>query len=57
LEQLSALLGLPGSLSLPNAKSQYRKDRRPYQEFYSEKDRAFIAEACAREIEAFGYQF
>jgi hypothetical protein len=57
LQWLCARLALPGPLILPNAKRQFRKDRRPYQELYSERDRAFVAEACAREIEAFGYRF
>ena len=57
LEELRVRLGLPGPLRLPDAKRQFRKDRRPYQEWYSPEDRAFVAAACASEIEAFGYRF
>jgi hypothetical protein len=57
LEALVVRLGLPGPLELPNAKRQYRKDRRPYQEVYSAWERDFIAEVCAREIKEFGYRF
>jgi hypothetical protein len=57
LEALVARLGLPGPLELPNAKRQYRKDRRPYQEVYSPWERDFIAQVCAREIKEFGYRF
>jgi hypothetical protein len=57
LEALVTRLGLPGPLELPNAKRQYRKDRRPYQEVYSPWERDFIAQVCAREIKEFGYRF
>jgi len=50
-------LGLPGGLELPDAKRNTRRDRRPYQEFYSEHARNFVAKACEREISEFGYQF
>jgi hypothetical protein len=50
-------LGLPGGLELPDAKRNVRKDRRPYQEFYSERARDFVAKACEREIREFGYRF
>lgn len=57
LDELVDHLGLPGTLELPDAKREYRRNRRPYQEFYSEPAREFVARACAREIEAFGYRF
>jgi hypothetical protein len=50
-------IGLPGDLSLPDAKRGARRDRRPYQEFYSDRARDLVARACAREISAFGYTF
>jgi hypothetical protein len=57
LERLVQRLGLPGGLELPDAKREYRKDRRPYREFYSERERNLVAEACAREIAEFRYEF
>ena len=47
LDELTRRLGLPGPLELPDAKREYRKDRRPYQEFYPGPARDFVAEACA----------
>lgn len=51
-------LGIPfaGDLGV-RAKSDYRKDRRPYQEVYSEKQRDFVARLFAREIALFDYHF
>lgn len=57
LDRLVLRLGLPGPLELTDAKRQFRKNRRPYQEFYSEQGRRYVGEVCAREIEAFGYKF
>jgi len=57
VESLARQLGLPGPLTLPNAKRQYRKDRRPYREAYTDEQREFVARACAREIREFGYVF
>lgn len=63
-EDLDAELGkiverleLPGGLELPDAKRDTRRDRRPYQEFYDERARDFVAKACEREIREFGYKF
>jgi hypothetical protein len=53
-DDVSRELGLPPS-ELPNAKSQYRTDRRPYAERLTPRQRDLIARAFAREIEAFGY--
>ena len=54
--KLSARLGvdLP---ALPSAKSNYRRDHRPYRELYDAETRAVIEKRYAREIEAFGYDF
>ena len=57
LEMLSARLGLGSSLQLPRAKSDTRKDRRPYSEVLGPTERAIIARRCAREIELLGYEF
>ncbi len=51
-------LGIPFSGSLGvRAKSEYRKDRRPYQDIYSEKQKKIIEKAFSREIEIHGYTF
>jgi hypothetical protein len=57
LEQVGRELALPGPLSLPRTKQEFRKDRRPYTEFYTAEARDFVAAACAAEIDAFGYRF
>ena len=57
LEQVGRDLGLPGPLNVPRTKQEFRKDRRPYTEFYSAEARDFVAAACAAEIQAFGYRF
>jgi hypothetical protein len=57
LRRLVERLGLPGPLELPDAKREYRKDRRPYRELYTDRARDFVARACDKEIEAFGYKF
>ncbi len=51
-------LGIPfeGSLGV-RAKSEYRKDRRPYQDIFSDKQRQIIEKAFAKEIEMHGYVF
>lgn len=51
-------LGIPfdGSLGV-RAKSEYRKDRRPYQEVFSNEQRDIIQTAYAREIKRHNYTF
>ncbi len=39
------------------AKSEYRSDRRPYQEIFNEEQRKIVEEAFAKEIELHGYRF
>jgi len=56
LREVTDLLGIP-RLELPRAKGQYRKDRRPYQEWYNDSTRQRIAEVFSREIEYFGWTF
>jgi hypothetical protein len=57
LETLAGTLGLDSSLQLPRAKSDTRKDRRPYSEVLGAEERDIIARRCAREIELLGYEF
>ena len=58
LEIVFQELGIPfdGSLGV-RAKSEHRKDRRPYQDVFSDKQRDIIETAFAREIEMHGYVF
>lgn len=51
-------LGVPfeGSLGAQE-KSHYRKDRRPYQEVYTQEQKSLVAELFSREIELLGYEF
>ena len=58
LGQIFHNLSIPfdGSLGV-RAKSQHRKDRRPYQEIYSDDQREIIARAFQKEIEMHGYTF
>jgi hypothetical protein len=39
------------------AKSEYRADRRPYQEVFNDKQRRIVEKAFAKEIELHGYRF
>ena len=53
---LAGRIGLGDNLRMPNAKGGKR--RRPgYRELYNAKDRAFVAQHFAREIELMGYEF
>jgi hypothetical protein len=51
-------LGVPfeGTLGV-RAKSDYRRDRRPYREVFGPRQKAVIEEAFAREIRMHGYEF
>ncbi len=39
------------------AKSEYRTDRKPYQQVFNEEQRRIVENAFAREIELHGYRF
>jgi hypothetical protein len=43
--------------ALPNAKGNFREDKRPYAALYSDTYKNLIAEAFNREIIQFGYRF
>ncbi len=45
-----------GSLGVA-AKSEYRTDRRPYQEVFNEEQQKIVKQAFAKEIELHGYRF
>jgi hypothetical protein len=58
LGEIFGLLGIPfnGSLGV-HAKSEYRLDRRPYQEVYTEDQKNIVQAAFDTEIRLHGYQF
>ncbi|MCH8502332.1 MAG: hypothetical protein LAT77_10540 [Aliidiomarina sp.] len=58
LSDVFSELGIPfyGSLGV-NAKSEYRTDRRPYQEVFSDTHRQIIEAAFSSEIKMHGYTF
>jgi len=58
LTQLFEIIGIPfeGTLGV-NAKSEYRSDRRPYQEVYTEAQAKIIEQAFSHEIKLHGYSF
>jgi hypothetical protein len=39
------------------AKSEYRSDRRPYQQVFNDEQRKIVEKAFAKEIELYGYRF
>ena len=57
LEDIMKRLGFAEPLVLPDAKRNVRRDRRRYEEVYSDWGREFVADRCAREIREFGYRF
>ncbi len=58
LGEVFSKLNIPfdGTLGVA-AKSEYRSDRRPYQEIFNEEQRKIVEEAFAKEIELHGYRF
>lgn len=52
------MLGVPfeGTLNV-NAKSEYRTDRRPYQEVFTEEQARYVERVFAKEIDLHGYKF
>jgi len=58
LEQIFKILGIPfkGALRV-RAKSDTRKDRRPYQEVYTREQRETVDEAFSEEIAMHGYEY
>ena len=58
LAELFGELGVPFEHGLNvYAKAGHRRDRRPYRECYTDRQRDIVADAFAWEIEAFGYEF
>ena len=58
LSEVFSQLRIPfdGSLGVA-AKSEYRTDRRPYQEVFNEEQQKIVQQAFAKEIELHGYRF
>ena len=58
LSEVFAQLNIPfgGTLGVA-AKSEYRTDRRPYKEVFSDQQRQIVEKAFAKEIELHGYRF
>lgn len=56
---IAGILGLPSVLSIDgiNAKTNIRKDRRPYQELFGTEEKELVSRFCQNEIRAFGYDF
>lgn len=57
LEEVRLRLGIPEKLTLPNAKSSFRKDRRSYREILTKEEAEKIKELNSKEIALFGYEF
>ena len=55
--RIAERLSLPETPVLPNAKGEFRKDRRSYREILSDSERSKIARVYAREIAYFGYEW
>jgi len=58
LSEVSKKLNLgPVDVTSITEKSGTRKDRRPYSELYTSKDKELIERVCRNELDAYGYQF
>jgi hypothetical protein len=58
LGEVFAQLNIPFDRTLGvAAKSEYRADRRPYQEVFNDQQRRIVEKAFTREIELRGYRF
>ena len=58
LNEVFAQLNIPfdGTLGVA-AKSEYRTDRRPYQQVFNDDQQRVVEKAFAKEIELHGYRF
>jgi hypothetical protein len=56
LAGIARKIGLP-ELILPNAKSEFRKNRQHYSHLLNSKTRSHIEKMCAREIELLDYHW
>ena len=57
LDTVGKILGFPDKLTLPKAKTSFRKDKRHYRDVLNEVDRENIAKMFAKEISLMKYQF
>ena len=57
LQKLIGILGVEECVTLGDFRSNWRKEKRDYREYYNNRTRNLIAKWYRREIEAFGYSF
>ena len=57
MEEVRQRLGLPEPLTLPRAKSGYRKDRAHYRDLFNEEEKAMVEELFSQEISLYGFEF
>lgn len=57
LEEVRVKLGLPEPISLPRAKSMFRKDKRHYSEVFSKEQKERVREIFSDEIKLLGYEY
>jgi hypothetical protein len=57
IEKISKRFGFPHRPNLPNAKGNYRIDKRHYREILSHEERLKITKMFAQEINLFGYEY
>ncbi|HKK15546.1 MAG TPA: sulfotransferase family 2 domain-containing protein [Gammaproteobacteria bacterium] len=57
LEETRKLLGLPDKLELPRSKSQFRKNRKNYRDYYGNEEKSRVSELFADELRLFDYGF
>lgn len=57
MEEVRLAIGLPKPLDLPFAKSDFRKEKGCYKDYYDEKRKNLVARIFHREIALMGYQF
>ena len=57
IQRISKRFGFPHQPNLPQAKANYRIDKRHYREILSEEESLEISNIFAQEIELFGYEY
>ena len=57
IKTISRILGLPGELKLPHAKSNFRKVKKSYRDLLDREDKEEIASLFSKEIKYFGYVY
>lgn len=57
LETIRKQLGIPEQILLPHAKSQFRKEKQSYRDYFGEQEQARVADLFGEEINLMGYEF